>query len=220
MLLEQNDILVMCGDSVTDACKELREGESANQALAWGRGYVYFTKILLDAYYPELNIRVINQGVSGDTSRQLLARFDEDCAQKHPDWVTIMIGVNDIWRQLESAQIKERHVYIDEYERNLCCMIEKLKGKAKGIILLKPFFMEINRQDLFRRMIDDYGACMAKVAARYDCPVIDTQSYFDKYLETALTYALSNDRVHPNGTGHMIIAKALLNHIGFDFNRI
>lgn len=220
MLLEQNDILVMCGDSVTDSCKELRAGENANQALAWGKGYVYFTKILLDAYYPELNIRVINQGINGDTSRQLLARFDEDCVQKNPDWVTIMIGVNDIWRQLESAQIKERHVYIDEYEQNLCRMIEKLQDKTKGIILMKPFFMETNREDLFRRMVDNYGECMAKVGTKYGCSVIDTQNYFDKYLEKALTYALSNDRVHPNGTGHMVIAKALLNHIEFDFNRI
>lgn len=219
MLLEQNDILVMCGDSVTDACKELREGETSNQGLAWGRGYVYFTKTLLDAYYPEWNIRVINQGINGNTSRQLLARFDEDCVQKNPDWVTIMIGVNDVWRQLESVQIKEHHVLIDEYEQNLCRMIEKLQGKTKGIILMKPFFMETNRGDLFRKMIDRYGECMAQVGAKYGCPVIDTQKCFDEYLEKAWTYALSNDRVHPNGTGHMIIARALLKHLGFDFTR-
>ena len=111
-------------------------------------------------------------------------------------------------------------MYIDEYEQNLCRMIEKLQDKTKGIILMKPFFMETNREDLFRRMVDNYGECMAKVGTRYGCSVIDTQNYFDKYLEKALTYALSNDRVHPNGTGHMVIAKALLNHIGFDFNRI
>ena len=62
------------------------------------------------AYYPELFLRVTNSGVSGNTSRDLLARFDRDVVELNPDWISICIGINDVWRQFDSPAIVDSHV--------------------------------------------------------------------------------------------------------------
>ncbi|MCG6198000.1 GDSL family lipase, partial [Anoxybacillus sp. LAT_38] len=74
---------------------------------------------LLQAVYPELGIRVVNKGISGNTVRDLKARWKEDVIAQKPDWVSIMIGINDVWRQYDLPLMKEKHVYLDEYETTL-----------------------------------------------------------------------------------------------------
>ena len=56
----------------------------------------------LGAVYPERMIRVINMGVSGNTTRDLKARWQRDVLDLKPDWLSIMIGANDVWRQYDS----------------------------------------------------------------------------------------------------------------------
>ena len=43
-----------------------------------------------------------------------------------PDWVSICIGINDVWRQFDCPAITDSHVYPDEYEANVEKMIELL----------------------------------------------------------------------------------------------
>ena len=50
---------------------------------------------LLGAVYPERLIRVINMGVSGNTTRDLKARWQRDVLDLKPDWLSIMIGANE-----------------------------------------------------------------------------------------------------------------------------
>ena len=69
---------------------------------ALGRGYVMMVDALLGAVYPERMIRVINMGVSGNTTRDLKARWQRDVLDLKPDWLSIMIGANDVWRQYDS----------------------------------------------------------------------------------------------------------------------
>lgn len=82
MLLEKNDKLVLIGDSITD-CGRSPESEGANDAL--GRGYVAQIEALLHVVYPALDIRVINKGTSGNTVRNLKARWQSDVLALKPD---------------------------------------------------------------------------------------------------------------------------------------
>ena len=68
---------------------------------------------------------------SGNTSRDLLARFDRDVAALKPDWVSICIGINDVWRQFDSPAIPDEQVMPEEYAANL----ENMIGKVKGCLL-------------------------------------------------------------------------------------
>ena len=102
-------------------------------------------------------IRVVNMGNSGDNTRALLNRWQTDTLDLKPDWLSLMIGVNDIWRRFDVPYMKERHVLIDEYEANLRKLIERSIPVIPNIVLMTPYYMEPNRGDAMRAEIDRYG---------------------------------------------------------------
>jgi len=169
---------------------------------------------LLGCTYPQLGIRVVNVGTSGNTSRDLKGRWQKDVIDLKPDWLSIMIGTNDVWRQFDLPRQEEIHVQPAEYEANMRSIIEQVKPSLDGLILMTPFFVEPNRKDAMRTRMDLYGSMVKKLAGEYDAVFVDTQAAFDACLEHYYSGTLSWDRVHPNQTGHMIIAKAFLNAIG------
>ena len=61
--------------------------------------------------------RVVDMGISGNTTRDLQARWQTDVLDLKPDWLSIMIGANDVWRQFDSPRQTEKHILIDEYKR-------------------------------------------------------------------------------------------------------
>src|SRR5699024_10230008 len=97
MKLKKSQKLLFIGDSVTDCERAKPHGEGLFQAL--GNGYVSIIDSFLQSTYPELGIRVVNKGLSGNTVRDLKARWQEDVLDQSPDWLAIMIGINDVWRQ-------------------------------------------------------------------------------------------------------------------------
>lgn len=65
-----------------------------------------------------------------------------------------------------------------------------------------------------RAMMDRYGQVVANLAARHKAILIDTQAAFDAVLAHVPAAVLSQDRVHPYLTGHMILARAFWRGIG------
>src|SRR4029450_12951637 len=140
---------------------------------------------VLGVVYHERMLRVINMGVSGNTTRDLKARWQTDVLDLKPDWLSIMIGANDVWRQYDSPKQTERHVLIDEYERNLVELVSSTKPAVKGLILMTPYYIEPNRQDAMRATMDRYSAVVKKVAGATPGAVfVDTQAAFDRLLPT------------------------------------
>ena len=93
MIFEHMDRIVFAGDSVTDMESQQPVGEGLFENV--GKSYVRIVENMLSAFYPEVYIRVTNSGISGNTSRDLLQRFDRDVVSLNPDWVSICIGIND-----------------------------------------------------------------------------------------------------------------------------
>src|SRR6187549_1184127 len=115
--LQKGEKLVMIGDSITDVGRARPIGEGrADDAL--GRGYVMMVDALLGAVYPERMIRVINMGVSGNTTRDLKTRWQTDVLDLKPDRLSIMIGANDVWRQFDTP-LPEYAVPPGEFEDTL-----------------------------------------------------------------------------------------------------
>ena len=152
MIFENMDRIVFAGDSVTDMGRQHPLGEGLFDNV--GRSYVRILENMFAAFYPEVKLRITNAGIAGNTSRDLLARFDEDVVSLKPDWVSVCIGVNDVWRQFDSPAIADAAVMPDEYEKNIEQMIEKVKGKVKGIFILSPYYMEPNREDMMSKRMD------------------------------------------------------------------
>ncbi|ULT56147.1 SGNH/GDSL hydrolase family protein [Neobacillus drentensis] len=218
MRLEAAQKLLFIGDSVTDCERANPEGEGLFGAL--GKGYVANVDALLQAVYPELGIRVVNKGISGNTVRDLKHRWQEDVLDQKPDWLSIMIGINDVWRQYDTPFIKEWHVYADEYEETLRKLVTEMKPLTKGLVLMTPFYLETNEQDKMRKTMDQYGQIVQKIAEETGCLFVDTQAAFNELLEELYPATIAWDRVHPSAAGHMVLARAFLQEIGFQWDRI
>jgi lysophospholipase L1-like esterase len=213
MLIQPNSKLVMIGDSITDVERARPVGEGLFNAL--GRGYVSLVDAMLQATTPDQHIRVVNMGTSGNTVRDLKARWQTDVLDISPDWLSIMIGINDVWRQFDSPLQKEWGVPLDEYERTLAGLIEQTQPRLKGLVLMTPYFIEPNKSDAMRARMDEYGKVVRGLAKKYHTVLVDTQAAFDKVLCDVHPMTLAWDRVHPGQAGHMVIARAFLQAVGY-----
>ncbi|MCQ2454972.1 MAG: SGNH/GDSL hydrolase family protein [Clostridia bacterium] len=219
MIFENLDRIVFAGDSVTDMGSAQPVGEGLFDNL--GKGYVRVVDSMLAVWYPELKLRITNSGISGNTSRDLLARFDRDVIDLKPDWLSICIGINDVWRQFDSPAILSDQVDLEEYTSNLTTMIKRAKSELnlKGLFIISPYFMEPCKDDAMRKRIDEYVAVCKKLAKEFQCTYIDFQAVYDDYLKYRHSSYITWDRIHPNQVGATLMAREFLKHCGFDFNR-
>ncbi len=82
---------------------------------------------------------------------------------------------------------------------------------------MSPYYLETNTSDPMRAAMDRYGAAAKRVAEKHSVLFVDVQAAFDRFLTAQPTQFLCIDRVHPNAVGHMIIARAFLDTIGFEW---
>ena len=218
MLIKNNSKLVVTGDSVSDCERARPVGEGRFGAI--GKSYVAFIDAFFKNAYPESGIRVVNMGTSGDTVRSIKERWDSDVLDLKPDWLAVLIGINDVWRQFDTPLVSEIHVYPVEYEKTLNDLVADTRSKVTGLILMSPFYMETNKNDPMRAKMDEYGAIVKKIALKHNAVCIDLQAAFDNYLKYYYPATMTWDRIHPDSVGHMIIARAFLNAVDFDWNRL
>ncbi len=215
-MLDKNSTLVMIGDSITD-CGRNYDAKPAEWG-SFGDGYVSLVNAALIAFKPEYKIMVINKGISGNTIRDLKGRWQEDVLNMNPDYVSIMIGVNDAWRHFDSAPFaKFNQIEPSEYESVYRELIEKTLPHVKGIYILPPYIIEPDKNEPMSKLVREFGAIGKKLSEEYSLKYIDVQEAIDTFLEKAHSYVLSQDRVHPVLQGHMILAKTFLDGIGFTF---
>lgn len=208
----------MIGDSVTDHGRTpAGEGQHEGIGRGWG-GYVAQVDALLMTHYPAHAIRVTNRGTSGNTVRDLAARWQTDVIDLKPDWLSVMIGVNDVWRQFDSFRQTERHVLPDEYGATLERLVRDTRPMLNGLVLMTPYYMEANTADAMRKRMDEYGAIVKKTAQKYDAIAVDTQAAFNRVLAHMHSANIAWDRIHPNHIGSMVLATAFLDAIGFSWN--
>ena len=214
MLFEKKDTVLFIGDSISDYDRARPVGEGLFNA--WGQSYVACAGALLSCMYPELGLRIINMGISGNQVRDLKDRWQTDVFDLKPDWVSVLIGINDVWRQFDSPQMPETHVSPEEYEATYEALIQETLPRVKGMILMTPYYMEPNQQDPMRARMDQYGAIVKKLAQKYDLTLVDLQAGWDHLFQYMHSTNIAWDRVHPNQTGCMYIAKQFLAAVGFD----
>ena len=211
MKIADGQTILFTGDSITD-CGRARP---VGAGLGLGEGYVAFANALMAAACPERRIRVLNTGIGGNRVTDLEARWQPDVLDPRPDWLAIMIGINDVWRQYDDA-LNADQVDIGRYESTFRALLERTRKQLKGLVLMTPYFLETNRMDPMRAQMDEYGEVVERLAGEFDAVFVDVQAAFDRYLARRPTQSLCGDRVHPNKTGHMIIAHAFLAAVGFD----
>ena len=217
MIFENMDRIIFAGDSVTDMGSEQPVGEGLFDNV--GRSYVRVIENMLSVYYPEIKVRITNSGTSGNTSRDLLSRFDRDVVSLNPDWVSICIGINDVWRQFDCPAMTNTHVYPEEYRENMEKMILSVKDKVKGLFILTPYIMEPLREDMMRKRIDEYVEICRELAEKHGCIFVDFQKMYEDYCKVRHSSYTAWDRIHPNQIGATLMAREFLKHCEFDYNK-
>ena len=188
------------GDSITDAGRN-----------EWdiGAGYPTLVAAELGCKYPG-EYKIINRGVSGNRSVDMLARWRKDCIELKPDYLTIMIGVNDIWHEIDF----QNGIAADKYEVFLSMMIEDVQHylpKTK-IILMEPYITHGTATDqhweYFRKEMDKRIEAVNRLAEKYHLPCVHLQKAFNDALNDASAENWTVEGVHATPAGHMIIKNA------------
>lgn len=206
---------VLIGDSITDTGRARPIGESPG---GLGTGYAQTLDALITTWYPGRRVRLFNTGTSGHTVRDLSERWQTDVLDLQPDWLSVMIGANDVWRQFDRPAQPERHVLPDEYERTYDALLTRTRPSLKGgLILITPFMLERRGDDPMRARMDKYGAIVKRLAKTHDTVLVDSQAAFNHVLEELPSQAINGDRVHLNHIGAAILARAILSALGFEW---
>jgi lysophospholipase L1-like esterase len=217
MIIPPNSKLLLIGDSITDCDRARPIGEGLFDAL--GRGYVNLVNSHLTVGYPAHRIWMVNMGVSGDTVRDLHNRWETDVLALRPNWLSVCIGINDVWRHFHSPCQPEWHVSLDEYFTTLDALLRKTRPTLDGLILMTPYFIEPDRNEPMRELMDRFSEAVRQLAKEYQAILVDTQAAFDDVLRHVHPMALAWDRVHPTPGGHMVLALAFLNAIEFQWKQ-
>jgi lysophospholipase L1-like esterase len=164
---------------------------------------------ILTAHAPGHRVRFANMGVSGNTSRELAARFATDVVDLGANHVVIMIGVNDVWRIFTRANWTDWQISPVEFERTLNGVLHCASAAGIGMTLATLFFIESNRKDAMRARMDEFSDIVRRLAAQEQTGLADTQAALDAALRRLHPTQLALDRVHVNLAGHMILAQAV-----------
>jgi lysophospholipase L1-like esterase len=215
MKIQPNSTLVMIGDSITEWGREQPIRENTFDSL--GEGYVYFVDCLIGAAYPELRLHILNMGVGGNTVRDLTARWQRHVLAFRTDWLSIMIGINDVWRRFDPGIPDEQQISLEEFAGTLETLIQTTRPQLKGLVLMTPYYVEPDRNDPMRAMMDRYGEAVRRLGEKYNAEVADTQAAMDRALREYSPAELAGDRVHVNAVGHIILARAFLKAVDYSW---
>lgn len=197
------------GDSITDVGR-VRDWEGH-----LGAGYPAMAAGKIAAKYPG-EFRFENRGISGERSAGLYNRCMFEMRACNPDYMSILIGVNDVWHALGDGDI----VRTERYEQILTMLVEDaLKAfPSLTIAILEPFVLKGTATEGNWEAFDSNVRTVAKiakqVAERYGLIFVPLQDMFDKLAQATDGADWLYDGVHPGVGGHEMIACELIKALG------
>ena len=191
------------GDSITDWCR----AKDRDDVL--GSNYVSMISGELGLKYPN-KYEFINRGISGNRSIDILGRTQKDIVALKPDYMSILVGVNDVWHGLEW----NNGISPERYEIYYNMIIEETKESLPDIkiMILEPFILKgsvaMKDPDAYISGVKKLAKIAKKVADKNGAIFVFLQEKFDEMLKYAPVEYWSYDGVHPNAAGHCIIKNA------------
>lgn len=174
---------------------------SSNTELTWsseGRhNWVDWLGINLRAHIGK-HVCIINQGIGGDTSSDLLRRLDRDVLSFLPAAVIITVGGND------AAKGGSVEQYIDNV-RQICSRLRELKSEP----VLHSYYCPLYHlhPEGFEQTFKDIVEANRQLSKEMDLTHLDTYSRFEPfYLHEPEEYTrLMRDRLHVNHLGNLLM---------------
>ncbi|MCK6206120.1 SGNH/GDSL hydrolase family protein [Bacillus infantis] len=198
--------LLFIGDSITDHGRR----EDPEQI---GFGYVRNLRDYYLTSFPEKEFEFINRGVSGNRVTDLADRWKADVIDIQPDVVSISIGINDVWRQLDSPGIVQidpgrfKEVYQD--------LLTQVREETEAeIVLMEPTVIEEDVHSEGNRLLTPYVEAVHELAEQFNAVVVPEHKAFIRYLESGGKLKLTTDAVHMTSAGDMLMARTWVQGAG------
>lgn len=200
-------VILFQGDSVTD-CDRRRN----DNFYSLGFGYATMVKAELGCKYPE-EYEFYNRGVSGDKILNVYARSAMDIFYIKPDYMSLLIGVNDVWHGLDIG----RNTGTKRFENVYSLLIKDIRETMPDtkIMIMEPFALkgsatdntedEPDRLEKFLGNTRELAAVARKIAEENGLTFIPLQSVLDEACKTAPAEYWLIDGVHPTAMGHNLI---------------
>jgi acyl-CoA thioesterase I len=202
VLIENGALVLFQGDSITDAGRNYDDGASL------GGGYAMMAASWFSAQFPDRNVSFLNRGVSGDRAKEMESRWQKDCLDIKPAWVSIMIGINDTWRAFDSNDPTSTEAFETSYRNVLATTRATLKAR---LVLMEPFVLPYPEdRKAWRRDLDPRIEVVHKLAEEFDAIMVPLDRIFAKAMKKREPAYWAADGVHPTLAGHALIAQSWL----------
>ncbi len=194
------------GDSVTDCFR--RDSQAP-----LGNGYAKLFRDLLTIREPQKKVNILNKGTGGHKASDLRDRWEDDVLRNKPDWLSVMVGLNDIchpiWGMTSLVTPKMYEEYYDE-----CLSQTKRKLPRTQILLLDPFFISQETESKsFRKTVLDllpgFIRVVHKLARKYQTRHVKTHEIFQNLLKYHESERFGPEPIHPFPAGHLVLAEAV-----------
>ncbi len=221
--------IAFLGDSVTQGCFEcyLTSPTSLETVFDYKSAYPMRIREIFGVLFPNVQINIINSGISGDSAPIGLQRLERDVLSYNPDLVVVSYGLNDSTGGMAK---------MGNYTSALEGIFSKLREKAIDTIFLTPNYMNTKtsphlQEAIFiktaksfagnvqnSRVLKAYCEAACKVCAEYGVKVCDLYSVWEK-MDAAgvdVTELLANKLNHPVREMHYYMAIKLIETMLFE----
>ncbi len=196
------------GDSITDA------GRNRGSDAYRGSGYATLVSAALGYARPGA-FRFLNRGISGNKTIDLLSRMRNEIIDIAPDFLSILIGVNDVLHEYDTPA---NGISADKSELYYDLLLTEIRASLPDtrVLLLEPFLLrgDWTREHYdtsFRREVEKRAAIAEKLSKKHGCRFVPLQKAFDSAAEGSgdPSHWLI-DGIHPTAAGHELIKRAWL----------
>ncbi len=195
-ILTKKTLILFQGDSITDCGRSWDDPENL------GDGYVRLLSTMLPDKYPKHEFKFINRGVSGDKARDLVSRWDVDCISLQPDWLSILVGIND-------TLITPITEFEEEYQTLLKRTTDELDSR---IIICEPFLIS-GDNNAYREDLNPKIEVIRKLAKEYNTDLVPLDKIFHEACSLKSPEDWTPDGVHPSPEGHTLIAISWIKYL-------
>ena len=196
--------IVYIGDSITDSWRH-RELDRYR-----GSGWVTMTSGKIGVDYPG-QYQFFNRGIGGNRTCDLLGRVKNDCINLQPDILTIMIGVNDVWREISDHD----GVSPDLGEQIMNLFIAEVKAALPDIriVIIEPFVFlgkaTADNWEIFSTGVAQRAEISRRLAEKWNLPFIVVKDELQKLIGKTNVDYVCYDGVHPTCSGHEVISRVV-----------
>lgn len=202
------------GDSITD-CGRPRDNDSY-----LGMGYATMVSGRLGLENPG-KYQFYNRGISGDRLLNVYSRQKYDIVKLNPDYMSILVGINDVFNGLDSREA----IPYDRFEEIYCIFMEDMRIKLPNtkIMLLEPFYIANasatsnseeypDKADFFKAEVRSKAEAVKRVAMKYNKVFVPLQDKINDFAgHVSELSEVTVDGIHLTAAGHEIIAREWLN---------